>query len=110
MTIDLAIHTNAIDISSFQSTSFQAIWTGNPTGVITIEASLSLTNPDQLSDPLGLLWSDIGASIPNQPSGCPGSTYVPVYASCAKWLRLTYTNTPTSEMGQLSVVAMSKTR
>lgn len=97
MTGTTVITSSAIDAGSYQSSAFQAIWTGTPVGVITVLASLD-----------GINWSDLSPSIPVQPAGSAGSVFIPIYAACAKWLKLQYSNT--SGTGTLSVQAMSKTR
>lgn len=86
-----------IDISNYESTSIQPVWTGTPTGTLKVLVSNDGTN-----------YTDIGATIPTQPAGSASSTFIPLYATCAKWMKLQYTNA--SGSGTLSAVGLSKTR
>lgn len=91
------ITSNAVDVSNFQSTSFQPVWTGTPTGTFKVLVSID-----------GVNYSDLGASVTGNPAGSASNTYIPVYASCAKWMKLQYTNA--SGSGTLSCTALQKTR
>lgn len=87
----------AIDSSNFESMSLQPVWTGTPTGTFIVLVSLDNIN-----------YADLGASIPTQPAGSAGSIFIPVYGSCAKWIKLQYTNA--SGSGVLSCKGFQKTR
>lgn len=86
-----------IEVTSFESTCFQAEWTGSPTGTISILGSLD-----------GVNFRDFGASVSTQPAGSASGVLIPIYASCMKYLQLSYTNA--SGSGNLKVMAVSKTR
>lgn len=89
--------TSALDISSFQSFSYQAVWTGTPTGAI-----LVLVSND------GVNFKDLGASVSPNPSGSADGTMIHCYGVPAKWAKLQYTNA--SGSGTLTVTAVGKTR
>jgi hypothetical protein len=93
-----------LDASSFEGTAFQAVWTGNPTGVFDVTASLDYNLPT--GNPGH--FDSLNPSISNPPAGGPGSAFIPVYASCAKWLQFVYTNV--SGVGQLTVYGFQITR
>jgi len=103
------IHSQVFDMRKNEGCSFQPIWTGTPTGTITIEVSLDYVPNLQSSTPINAgTWTNIGASIPTQPAGSSGSTFIPIYAACTAWIRLTYVNA--SGTGAMSGMFMSKTR
>lgn len=91
------ITSQAFNLSKLGGCSFQPKWSGTPTGTFTIlvsddyGTSPALTNP---ANPTSVgTWTNLGASIPTNPSGVPGNTYVPVFASCAAWICLQYVGT-----------------
>jgi hypothetical protein len=89
--------TTPVDLLSFETFTFQCVWTGTPTGTIAILGSLDGTNFDNLS-----------ASVPGNPAGSAGHTSIPIVLSGMRWLELQYTKT--SGSGTLSVKGMGKTR
>jgi hypothetical protein len=97
MTGTSTITGEAYDVGSLEGFAFQPVWTGTPTGTFTILASLD-----------GVNFDSIGASIPQNPAGSAGNTYIPIYASCAKYLKLSYTNA--SGTGTLTCTVFGKTR
>lgn len=85
------------DVGTLEGFAFQPVWTGTPTGVFTILVSLD-----------GVNFANLGATIPTSPAGSAGNTYIPIYAACAKYLQLSYTNATGS--GTLSCTVYGKTR
>lgn len=87
----------AVDISSYQSFSFQSVWTGTPTGTFVVLVSNDGTN-----------YNDLGASVSPNPSGGASSCMILCYGVPAKYAKLQYTNA--SGTGTLNVKAVGKTR
>jgi hypothetical protein len=109
MTGTSVIHSQAFNIQQQQCASFQPKWTGTPTGTFTVEVSNDYAPNSQSSTPLNAgTWDNIGASISVNPSGSAGHTYIPIYASGAHFVRLTYTNA--SGSGVLGGMFNAKTR
>lgn len=88
---------SVIDISSLQSFSFQAVWTGTAVGTFVVLVSNDGTN-----------YNDLGASIGQNPAGASSSTIILCYGVPAKYAKLQYTNA--SATGTLNVTAIGKTR
>jgi tripartite-type tricarboxylate transporter receptor subunit TctC len=73
--------TTPIEITPYQSCSFQPVWTGTPTGVITLQGSND-----------GVNFDDIAASVPTQPAGSASHTLITVFGLPVKWIQLKYVN------------------
>lgn len=104
------IYSQIFDIGSLEGAAFQPIWSGTPTGTLKVLVSLDYQpnpQPGGTARNAGT-WSDLGASFTNQPAGGANSTYCPVYASCAKYIKLQYTNA--SGSGVLSGYFVGKSR
>lgn len=115
MTGTATIHSQPFNIDSLEGAAFEPVWTGTPTGTFIVEVSLSyVPNPSDTNgaSPLPPLnagfWNNLGATIAENPAGSTGNTYIPILASCAGWIRLTYTNA--SGSGVLSGTFKGKTR
>ncbi len=103
MTGVTTIKSQAFYMGKFSGCSFQPVWTGTPTGTFTVMISNDYNpaaNGSQVTPQNAGTWSNLGASIPQNPAGAPGNTFVPIYASCGYWIQLWYTNT--SGVGVLS--------
>lgn len=89
-----SITSQAFNLSKFGGCSFQPKWSGTPTGTITILVSNDYGTAPGLTDPTNPTsvgtWTNLGVSIPAEPSGAPGNTYIPVFASCAAWICIQY--------------------
>lgn len=109
MTGTETITSQIFDVRSFEGFAFQPTWTGTPTGTFSIQVSLDYVPNPAGGTPINAgTWSDLGASIPQNPSGGAGSTYVPVYGSCSAFVQLSYTNA--SGSGTLGGMFVGKTR
>lgn len=97
MTGTSVVTSSPMDISSYQSFSFQAVWSGLAVGVFVV-----LVSND------GVTYNDLGASISPQPDGVNTSSMILCYGVPAKWAKLQYTNA--SSTGTLNVYGMGKTR
>lgn len=89
--------TGAIKAIDFETFTFQAEWTGTPTGVLAILGSLD-----------GVNFRDFGATVSVQPAGSSGGVVSPLYGHGMKWLKMTYTNA--SGSGAMTISALGKTR
>lgn len=97
MTSTNVITSQAINLSKFTGCSFQPKWIGTPTGTFAVlvsndyGTSPALTNA---ANPTSVAtWTLLpGSSVPGNPSGSAGNTFVPNYASCAAFMVLQYTN------------------
>lgn len=70
-------------VSFLDNIGFQFVWTGTPTGVIAVEASIDGVNFDALDfDP-----------VITQPSGSAGKSLANVNQFPFKWVKVTYTQT-----------------
>jgi len=109
MTGTTTITSQVFDIRSLEGCAFQPKWSGTPTGTFSIMVSLDYQPNPSGGTPLNAgTWSNLGASVPSNPGGSAGSTYIPVYASCAAWVQLSYTNA--SGSGALSGMFVGKVR
>lgn len=81
----------------FSGCSFQPVWSGDPAGTFTVMVSNDFqpaANGSTLMPINAGTWTALpGATIPANPSGSAGNTFVSIYASCAYWVQLWYTNT-----------------
>lgn len=103
------ITSQVFDLRSLEGCAFAPVWTGTPTGLFLIQVSLDYEpNPSGGTPRNSGTWIDLGASISGNPSGAAGNIYIPVYASCAPWIRLQYTNA--SGSGVLAGMFIGKTR
>lgn len=109
MTTTTTITSQVIDMNSCESVAFQPVWTGTPTGTFIIQISLDYKPSNDPTKPLNAgTWDTLAASISNNPAGSSGHTYIPIYASCGAYIRLSYTNV--SGSGTLSGTVSTKTR
>jgi hypothetical protein len=95
MTGTTTIKSQAFSMLRTSGCSFQPIWTGTPTGAFTIMVSNDFQpslSGDQTNPINAGTWSDLGATIPTNPAGSVGSTFVPIFAPCTYWIALWYTN------------------
>lgn len=84
-----------MDMQSLPYASFEAIWTGTPTGTFSIEGSLDNTN-----------WYPTGADV-NNPAGSADSTLENLgFPAGFRYIRLSYTNI--SGVGLLTINGMAK--
>ncbi len=104
------ITSQPINAASLEGIAFEPTWTGTPTGTLIVEVSLSYEpSPEPGGDPRNAgVWNNLGAQVSAQPSGSDGNTYIPVFASCTGWIRLSYTNA--SGSGVLGGTILGKTR
>ena len=89
--------TGPIKAIDFETFTFQAEWTGTPTGTFAVLGSLD-----------GVNFRPFGVTIPMNPAGAPGGFVLPMYGHGMKWLKMTYTNSAST--GVLTVSALGKTR
>lgn len=107
MTGSATIHSQAFNIEYQAGCSFMLVWTGTPTGTFTVEVSNDYVPNLQSTTPLNAgTWVNLGASIPASPAGSASNTFIPIYASCASFIRLTYVNS--SGTGVLSGMFTAK--
>jgi hypothetical protein len=99
MSADLT--TAAIDVRSFPFAAIQAVWTGSPTGTLSIDGSIdNVQNPSQVTN-----WFPTGTSV-TSPTGSADSTLINLQGVGFAWLRLSYTYS--SGTGSLSVLMFAK--
>jgi hypothetical protein len=95
MTGTSTITSQPFDINKLTGGSFQAVWTGTPTGTFSVYVSNdympSATGGNNPPANPGT-WDNIGASIPVNPAGSAGHTFIPIFACGALWIALWYTN------------------
>ena len=109
MTGTTTITSQVFDVQSLEGAAFQPTWTGTPTGTLTVQVSLDYVPSPSGGTPLNAgTWTNLGASIPQNPAGSAGNTYIPIYASCAAYIQLSYTND--SGSGVLGGMFIGKTR
>jgi hypothetical protein len=91
------IYSQQFSMEKFAGCSFQPVWTGTPTGTFNVwvsndyGSSPALTND---ANPFSVgTWTNLGVSIPVNPSGVSGNTFIPVYASCCYHIILQYVGT-----------------
>ena len=88
------IYSQAFNMDKFAGCSFQPNWTGNPTGVFTVWVSNDYGSSPALKDsanPFSVgTWTNLGASIPANPAGTSGNTFIPIYAACSYFIILQY--------------------
>lgn len=89
--------TPAIDVTSYETVTFQAEWSGTPTGVINVLGSIDGAN-----------FRSFGATVGAQPSGSLSGVLIPLFAHGMKYLQLQYANS--SGSGILTVTVLGKTR
>jgi len=103
------IHSQVFDMRSLEGGAFAPAWSNNPSGTFIVEVSLDyMPNPNGGTPLNAGTWNNLGASVSGNPAGSSGSTYIPVYAACTAFIRLTYTNS--SGSGVLSGSFIGKTR
>jgi len=96
MTGTATIKSQAFYMGKFSGCSFQPVWTGTPVGTFTVMISNDYNpaaNGSQTTPQNPGTWSNLGASIPQEPAGSAGNTFIPIYASCGYWIQLWYVNT-----------------
>ena len=113
MTGTETITSQVFDVQSLEGAAFQPTWTGTPTGTLIVQVSLDYVPAAGSNNGSGTpinagTWTNLGASIPQNPAGSAGNTYIPIYASCADYIRLSYTNE--SGSGVLGGMFIGKTR
>lgn len=96
MTGNATITTQAFNMSKFAGCSFQPVWSGTPTGAFTVWVSNDYASSPALTNPAAPFsvgtWDNLGASVPTNPAGSAGSTFIPVYAACSYFMLLQYIN------------------
>lgn len=95
MTGSATIKSLAFYMGKFSGCSFQAVWSGTPTGTFKIMVSNDFqpaANGSQVNPANAGTWTDLGVTVPSNPAGSASNTFIPVYASCAYWIQLWYTN------------------
>lgn len=83
-------------MGKFSGCSFQAVWTGTPTGTFAVYVSNNFqpsATGSQTSPANAGTWDNLSVSVAGNPAGSAGSVFIPVYASCGYWIQLWYTNT-----------------
>ncbi len=109
MTGTAVITSQVFDIGSMEGAAFQPTWTGTPTGTFVVLVSLDyIPNPTGGTPINAGTWDNLGASVSGNPAGGAGHTYIPVYASCARYIQLQYTNA--SGSGVLAGMFAGKSR
>ena len=109
MTGTATIKTQAFWLVKFSGCSFQAVWSGTPTGTFAVYVSNDFqpsATGDQSSPQNAGTFDNLGVTVSTQPAGSAGSTFIPIYASCGMWVQLWYTNTTGS--GTLSGTFVGK--
>jgi len=71
-----------VELEFMDNIGIHVVWTGTPTGTLSVQISL---------DPTNLGWVSIPFTSPTQPSGSGGSDYFEVNQSTAAYVRLIYT-------------------
>lgn len=95
MTGTNTIKSQVMSLLNCASGSFQATWTGTPTGTFSVYVSndyVPCANGNPATPANAGTWDNLGATVSPEPAGSAGSTYIPVYASGAKYIQLWYTN------------------
>lgn len=110
--IDVAVNSSGViagDSAGLFSTSklaLQFIWTGTPSGTLSVEASLDFVPQGQLSGNGN--WTTLPVSPFTQPAGASGSALVTITDIVSPWIRWRYTPAASGSSGTLSAWAAQK--
>lgn len=102
MTGVAVLTSKVISLVLSNSASIQAIWTGTPTGVFSIQSSLDYSENGDGSVKNPGTWDDLGIGVV-APSGSSGSAFVDMALTGIFYIRVVYTNS--SGTGTLVVFA-----
>lgn len=86
---------SSTNIQFLDDIAYQAIWTGTPTGTLTIEASLDNSN-----------WATITTTFTSNPAGSASNSVANVPTAGYSYLRVKYTRT--SGTGTLTIYVAGK--
>ncbi|HET7379798.1 MAG TPA: hypothetical protein VFJ24_07145 [Gaiellales bacterium] len=109
MTGVAVVTSDPVSIQALAGISFQAVWTGTPTGTFSFEVSNNYDqqNPGLASAKWTVVSSSFFSNLSNvQPAGGAGDAVIELRGMKVKWVRLKYTNS--AGAGSLDVWAHGK--